>query len=59
MYIIYAVILLVLVLILLLTLKEEVMTRKGITHGIANKYWILREKRRFCLLYTSPSPRDS
>jgi len=47
MYIIYAVILLVLVLILLLTLKEEVMTRKGITHGIANKYWILREKRRF------------
>lgn len=47
MYAIYTVILLVLVLILLLTLKEEIMSRKGITHGMANKYWILREKRRF------------
>jgi hypothetical protein len=47
MYIIYAVILLVLVLILCLTLKEEIIARKGITHGTANKYWDLREKRRY------------
>jgi len=47
MYLIYAASLLILVLILCITLKEEVMARKGITHGIANKYWTLREKRRF------------
>jgi len=47
MYLAYAIILLVLVLILGITLKEEVMTRQGMTHGVANKYWILREKRRF------------
>jgi predicted DNA-binding WGR domain protein len=47
MYLIYTIILLILVLILGITLKEEVMARKGVTHGIANKYWILREKRRF------------
>jgi len=47
MYLIYAAILLVLVLILLLTWKEEVMARKGITHGVVNKYWVLRERRRF------------
>jgi hypothetical protein len=47
MYLIYTIILLVLALILGITLKEEVMARKGITHGIANKYWTLREKRRF------------
>ena len=47
MYIAYIVILLVLILILIFTLKEEVRIRKGITQGIANKYWILREKRRF------------
>ena len=47
MYAIYTIILLVLVLILLLTLKEEIMSRRGITHGMVNKYWILREKRRF------------
>ncbi len=47
MFIAYAAILLVLILILALTLKEEIRLRKGITHGIANKYWALREKRRF------------
>jgi hypothetical protein len=47
MYLIYAVILLVLVFILGLTLKEEIAARKGITHGVVNKYWALREKRRF------------
>jgi hypothetical protein len=47
MYLIYTVILLVLVLILGVTLREEIIARKGVTHGTANKYWILREKRRF------------
>jgi len=47
MYLIYTIILLILVLILGVTLREEIMTRKGVTHGVANKYWILREKRRF------------
>lgn len=47
MYLAYTIILLVLTLILILTLKEEIRVRKGITHGIANKYWVLREKRRF------------
>ena len=47
MYLVYTIILLILVLILGLTLKEEIMARKGITHGTANKYWALREKRRF------------
>lgn len=47
MYLIYTAILLVLVLILFITWKEEVMARKGITHGTLNKYWILRERRKF------------
>ena len=47
MYLVYAVILLVLTLILLITLREEILLRKGITHGTVNKYWILREKRRY------------
>lgn len=47
MYLIYTVILLILILVLLITLAEEIRTRRGITHGIANKYWVLREKRRF------------
>lgn len=47
MYLIYAVILLLLIFILLITLTEEVKTRKGLTHGIANKYWALKEKRKF------------
>jgi len=46
-YLLYAVVLLVLIFILFLTLKEEVITRRGVTQGIANKYWILREKRKF------------
>lgn len=47
MYLAYTIILLVLVLILVITLKEEIRVRKGIAQGVANKYWILREKRRF------------
>ncbi len=47
MYLIYTVILLLLIFILIITLAEEIRARKGITHGIANKYWVLREKRRF------------
>ena len=47
MYLAYSIILAVLVLILIVTLKEEIMLRKGITHGIANKYWAMRERRRF------------
>jgi len=44
---VYTITLLILVLILGLTLKEEIMVRKGITHGMANKYWAVREKRKF------------
>jgi predicted DNA-binding WGR domain protein len=47
MYLIYTIILLVLLLILAFTLIEEVKSRRGITHGTANKYWMLREKRGF------------
>jgi len=47
MYLIYTIILLTLLLVLVITLAEEIRTRRGITHGIANKYWVLREKRRF------------
>jgi hypothetical protein len=47
MYLVYAVILFVLTVILMVTLREEIKARKGITHGIANKYWMLKEKRRF------------
>ena len=47
MYLIYTIIFLVLILILCATLREEIILRKGVTHGIANKYWALREKRRF------------
>lgn len=47
MYPVCAVILLILILILVLILREGARARKGITHGVANKYWILREKRNF------------
>nr|MBU1328743.1 PilZ domain-containing protein [Candidatus Omnitrophota bacterium] len=47
MYLAYTIILLVLISILVITLIEEIMARKGMTQGIANKYWVLREKRRF------------
>lgn len=47
MYLVYAIIFLILVLIMILTLIEEARIRKNITHGIANKYWVLREKRKF------------
>jgi len=47
MYLAYTIILLILILILAITLREEIMVRKGITQGVANRYWVLREKRRF------------
>ena len=47
MYLIYTTVLLILILVLIITLAEEIRARRGITHGIANKYWVLREKRRF------------
>ena len=47
MYIACAVILLILISILALILREGLNARKGITHGVANKYWVLREKRNF------------
>ena len=47
MYIICAIALVILLIITLLLLGEERKFRKGITHGLASKFWILRERRRF------------
>jgi hypothetical protein len=47
MYLAYTIILLTLILILAITLREEIRIRKGIPQGIVNRYWVLREKRRF------------
>lgn len=47
MYLAYTVTLFVLCLILALVLAEEARHRNSITHGIANKYWMLRERRHF------------
>jgi len=47
MYLAHIIILLILILMLALIVKEEARARKDITHGIANKYWVLREKRKF------------
>lgn len=44
---IYTLTLIILGLILMLLWKEERRFRKSITHGLANKYWILRERRRY------------
>ncbi|MFA4991474.1 MAG: PilZ domain-containing protein [Candidatus Omnitrophota bacterium] len=46
-YCAYSILLIVLLLILLTLWTEEVRARKSVTHGLANKYWILRERRRF------------
>lgn len=47
MYFVYGVTLIVLILILILLWKEERKFRKYITYGLASKYWILRERRRY------------
>ncbi|MFH1854224.1 MAG: PilZ domain-containing protein [Candidatus Omnitrophota bacterium] len=47
MYLIYALALILLLAILLLLLAEERRLQKNITHGLASKFWVLREKRRF------------
>ena len=47
MYLIYTVTLLVLIIILVLLWKEERRLGRNITYGLANKFWILRERRRF------------
>lgn len=47
MYLIYTLVLMVLLVILLLLFDEERRFRNSITHGLASKFWILRERRRF------------
>lgn len=47
MYLIYSITLIILFLILMLLWKEEKKTKKNITYGLASKYWILKEKRKF------------
>ena len=47
MYLLYSVIMIMLFLILMLLWKEEARFRKNITHGLASKFWILRERRKY------------
>jgi hypothetical protein len=47
MYFIYTLALVLLLVILILLLAEENRFRKTITHGLARKFWLLKEKRRF------------
>jgi len=47
MYLVYSIIFIVLIFILMSLWKEESWLRKGIAQGMASKYWILRERRRF------------
>ena len=43
----YIIVLILLLIILFLLWNEELRLRKNITHGLASKYWVLRERRRF------------
>jgi len=43
----YIIALILLLIILFLLWNEELRLRKNITHGLASKYWVLRERRRF------------
>lgn len=67
---IYTVTLIILCLILILLWREEKRFQKSRTHGLANKYWILKERRRYVrfkdeikiryvLLNKSPGPRHT
>ncbi|MFC1621398.1 PilZ domain-containing protein [Candidatus Omnitrophota bacterium] len=47
MYLVYALALIILLFILLMLLREEKRLKNAITLGLARKYWILREKRKF------------
>ncbi|MBU1853919.1 MAG: PilZ domain-containing protein, partial [Candidatus Omnitrophica bacterium] len=47
MYFIYTVTLIILASILILLYNEEKRFKRSITHGLANKYWILRERRKY------------
>lgn len=47
MYLIYTLALVLLLAILLLLFAEEKRFRKNISYGLASKFWILRERRRF------------
>jgi len=47
MYLVYGIALLVLLVITLMLWSEERRLRKNVTHGLASKFWVLREKRRF------------
>lgn len=46
-YFIYLITLILLFLILILLWREEKKGRRGIIQGLANKYWILKERRRY------------
>ena len=47
MYLLYGVTIIILILILVFLWREEVRFRKKITHGLASKFWILRERRKY------------
>lgn len=47
MYLICAITLITLMVVLIVILLEELRRRSTITHGFLNKYWVLREKRKF------------
>lgn len=47
MYLIYAVTLLILFILLDILLQEERKSRNNIIYGLAKKYWILKERRKF------------
>ncbi|NQV04422.1 MAG: PilZ domain-containing protein [Candidatus Omnitrophica bacterium] len=47
MYLIYGIALFILLVITLMLWSEEKRLRKNVTHGLASKFWMLREKRRF------------
>ncbi len=47
MYLVYGIALFILLVITLMLWSEEKRLRKNVTHGLASKFWMLREKRRF------------
>ena len=59
MHLLYSVIMIMLFLILMLLWKEEARFRKNITHGMASKFWILRERRNYVRFNDEIKVRDS
>ena len=47
MYVIYGTVLIILLGIASMLWKEEKRLRKNVDHGLASKFWVLREKRKF------------